>query len=596
SQPAENKRFPDFLREVRQTALEAFEHQDYPFEELVDRLGVVRDMSRNPLFDAMFILQNTEQHDMQLAGLQVNRVQTFAHQVSIFDLTLTACESNGNIHFDMEFSTDLFLKTTIERWMKHLLVLLRHIAHQPETELARFNLLNDEDQHQILVEFNHKHLQLPERSGVFHELFEETTVNNPQQIAVIEGSKQISYHRLNGRANRLARTLQTAGIGPGKRVAILANRSIEAIIGVLAVLKAGGAYIPIDSHYPEERIRFLLKDSEASALLAQADYIDTASLLTDGSMPCIHLDHEHNGLLEENIVSTATPKDTAYVIYTSGTTGAPKGVEVRHRNFTHAAFAWRSIYELDRTPARVLQMASFSFDVFSGDMARAFLNGGTLVICPDDVRIEPELLCKLMNQQQITLMESTPALIIPFMEYVYRRKYRLPSLKVLILGSDIVSAQDFYALNERFGKEMRIINSYGVTEATIDSSYYEITMSKEPYRDFVPIGMPLPNVQMYVLNKDNQVQPIGVPGELFIGGEGVAKGYWRKAELTKAKFSDPLGQGQPLYQTGDQACWLPDGTLRLYGRLDQQVKIKGYRIELEEIENALLKNEHVKEA
>ncbi|MCY9324260.1 AMP-binding protein, partial [Bacillus haynesii] len=300
-----------------------------------------------------------EQHDMQLAGLQVNRVQTFAHQVSIFDLTLTACESNGNIHFDMEFSTDLFLKTTIERWMKHLLVLLRHIAHQPETELARFNLLNDEDQHQILVEFNHKHLQLPERSGVFHELFEETTVNNPQQIAVIEGSKQISYHRLNGRANRLARTLQTAGIGPGKRVAILANRSIEAIIGVLAVLKAGGAYIPIDSHYPEERIRFLLKDSEASALLAQADYIDTASLLTDGSMPCIHLDHEQNGLLEENIVSTATPKDTAYVIYTSGTTGAPKGVEVRHRNFTHAAFAWRSIYELDRTPARVLQMASF---------------------------------------------------------------------------------------------------------------------------------------------------------------------------------------------------------------------------------------------
>ncbi|MEC0636197.1 amino acid adenylation domain-containing protein, partial [Bacillus haynesii] len=594
--PTENKCFSDFLRDVRQTALEAFEHQDYPFEELVDRLDVVRDMSRNPLFDAMFILQNMEQHDMQLAGLQVNRVPTLAHQVSIFDLTLTACESNGNIHFDMEFSTDLFLKTTIERWMKHLLVLLRHIAHQPETDLACINLLNDEDQHQILVEFNHKHLQVPERAGVFHELFEEKTANNPQQIAVIEGSKQISYHQLNSRANRLARTLQTAGIGPGKRVAILANRSIEAIIGVLAVLKAGGAYIPIDSHYPEERIRFLLKDSEASALLVQAEYIDIASLLTDGSMPCIHLDHEHDGVHEENIISTATPKDTAYVIYTSGTTGAPKGVEVRHRNFTHAAHAWRSIYELDRIPTRVLQMASFSFDVFSGDMARAFLNGGTLVLCPDDVRIEPELLCKLMNQQQITLMESTPALIVPFMEYVYRRKYRVPSLKVLILGSDIVSAQDFYTLNERFGKEMRIINSYGVTEATIDSSYYEIKMSKEPYRDFVPIGIPLPNVQMYVLNKNKQVQPIGVPGELFIGGEGVAKGYWRKAELTKAKFSDPLEQGQPLYQTGDQACWLPDGTLRLYGRLDQQVKIKGYRIELEEIENALLKNEHVKEA
>ncbi|MED2976742.1 amino acid adenylation domain-containing protein [Bacillus swezeyi] len=595
--PTENKRFTDFLKEVRQTALEAFEHQDYPFEELVDRLGVVRDMSRNPLFDAMFILQNMEQHEMELSGVQVKRVQTFAHQVSIFDLTLTACESDGNIHFEMEFSTDLFFKPTIERWMKHLLTLLRHIANQPETNLSRINMLNDADQQQILMEFNHTHLHNPERKGVFHELFERKTAENPQQIAIIEGAKQISYHQLNDRANRLARMLQTAGIGPGKRAAILANRSIEAIIGVLAVMKAGGAYIPIDSHYPEERIRFLLKDSEASVLLVQSEYIDLASLLTDGSMPYIHLDHEQDD--DEyggHIVSTSTPEDTAYVIYTSGTTGTPKGVEVRHHNFTHAALAWRSIYELDHIPARVLQMASFSFDVFAGDMARTFLNGGTLVICPDEVRIEPEQLCELMNQQQITLMESTPALIVPFMEYVYRRKCPLPSLKVLILGSDIVSAQDFYTLNERFGQKMRIINSYGVTEATIDSSYYEITMSKEPHQDFVPIGIPLPNVQMYVLNKDKQVQPIGVPGELFIGGEGVAKGYWGKAELSKAKFNDPLALGRLLYQTGDQACWLPDGTLRLYGRLDQQVKIKGYRIEPEEIENVLLKNEQVKEA
>ncbi|UOY89131.1 non-ribosomal peptide synthetase [Bacillus glycinifermentans] len=597
--PTENKRFSDFLREVRQTALEAYEHQDYPFEELVERLGVVRDMSRNPLFDAMFILQNMEQHDIRLAGLHVNRVQEIGHKVSIFDLTLSAVEeSGGEIHFEMEFSTDLFLKETVERWLKHFAELLRDIAIQPETKLSRLNMLTDDDKHKILVEFNDTQINFPEKNKLFHELFEKKAEDVPGQIAVIKGQKQISYRQLNERANQLARTLQKAGISPGKKAAVLADRSIEAVICVLAVMKAGGAYIPIDSQYPEERIRFLLKDSEAAVLL-QADYKELASHLAESGVSCIsiHLDHEeHDDPDTENLVSTASPEDTAYVIYTSGTTGTPKGVEVRHRNFTHAALAWRNIYELDRMPARVLQMASFSFDVFSGDLARALLNGGTLVICPDDVRLEPEQLSQLINQQQITFMESTPALIVPFMEYVYRRRRSLPSLRLLILGSDVIKAQDFYTLNKRFGKELRIMNSYGVTEATIDSSYYEVQMSQELREEFVPIGIPLPNVQLYVLNNDKQVQPIGIPGELYIGGEGVAKGYWGRAELSEAKFNDPFAKGQTLYQTGDQACWLPDGTLRFCGRMDKQVKIKGYRIETGEIESVILQNSHIKEA
>nr|WGE01594.1 AMP-binding protein [Bacillus velezensis] len=260
------------------------------------------------------------------------------------------------------------------------------------------------------------------------------------------------------------------------------------------------------------------------------------------------------------------------------------------------ALAWRRIYELDLIPVRVPQMASFSFDVFSGDLARALLNGGTLVICPDDVRLEPQQLYRLIDQHRITFMESTPALIVPFMEYIYRRKLAPQSVKVLVLGSDMIKSQDFYTLHERFGKEMRIINSYGVTEATIDSSYYEAEMSEEPREDDVPIGVPLPNVQMYVLNKDKQVQPIGVFGELYIGGAGVAKGYWGQPELTESAFSDPLQTGETLYRTGDQACWSPDGTLRFQGRIDKQVKIRGYRIETGEIESVLLKHDQVKEA
>ncbi|MBT2575783.1 amino acid adenylation domain-containing protein, partial [Bacillus sp. ISL-51] len=597
TQPKGGKRFTDYLEEVRKTALDAFEHQDYPFEELVEQLGMQRDMSRNPLFDAMFILQNMEKQDMRLAGLQVTRSNTFAHEVSGFDLTLSALEFKGEIDFEMEFSTELFLKETIERWMGHLMELLRHIAIEPETKLSRAAILNDEEKRKMLIDFNDTQIVFPERHKLFHQLFEEKAEETPQHPAVIEGAKQISYSQLNERANQLARTLQKNGFGPGKRAAVLANRSIEAIVSVLAIMKAGGAYIPVDSHYPEERIRYLLKDSGASVLFVQAEYQELAARLAENNVFHIQLEDENQyDFCTENLDPTASPEDSAYIIYTSGTTGTPKGVEVRNRNFTHAALAWRSIYELEHMPVRVLQMASFSFDVFSGDLARALLNSGTLVICPDDVRIEPEQLCRLINEQHITFMESTPALIVPFMEYVYRRKLPLPDLKLLVLGSDMIKAQDFYTLHKRFGEEMRIINSYGVTEATIDSAYYEVRMSGEPRVDDVPIGIPLPNVQMYVLNKDKQVQPIGVPGELYIGGEGVAKGYWGKPDLTESAFSDPFQKGQTLYQTGDQACWLPDGTLRFQGRIDKQVKIRGYRIETGEIESVLLQNSEVKEA
>ncbi|WP_047478576.1 non-ribosomal peptide synthetase, partial [Bacillus siamensis] len=597
TEPKGDKRFTDYLAEVRQAALEAYEHQDYPFEELVERLGVQRDMSRNPLFDAMFILQNMEREEINLAGLKASRSEHTEHDVSSFDLTLSAAESDGNIRFEMEFSTELFMKETIERWMGHLLNLLRHVAAEPEVTLSKADMLTEEEKQKILTEFNNTQTEFSEKHKLFHQLFEAKAAETPHQTAVIEGTQQISYSQLNERANRLARTLHKNGFGPGKRAAILANRSIEAIVSVLAVMKSGGAYIPIDSHYPKERIRYLLKDSAASVLLVQSEYKELASQLADHNLLLIQLDHEDQyDICAENIHSSVSPDDTAYIIYTSGTTGTPKGVEVRNRSFTHAALAWRSIYELDRIPVKVLQMASFSFDVFSGDLARALLNGGTLVICPDDVRLEPKQLYQLIDQHSITFMESTPALIVPFMEYIYRRKLALQSVKVLVLGSDMIKAKDFYTLHKRFGENMRIINSYGVTEATIDSSYYEAKMSEKPREDDVPIGVPLPNVQMYVLNKDKQVQPIGVFGELYIGGTGVAKGYWGQPELTKGAFSDPLQTGEILYRTGDQACWLPDGTLRFQGRIDKQVKIRGYRIETGEIESVLLKHDQVKEA
>ncbi|MEC1406796.1 fengycin non-ribosomal peptide synthetase FenC [Bacillus halotolerans] len=597
TRPEGGKPFTQFLQEVRETALEAYEHQDYPFEELVDKLGVTRDMSRNPVFDAMFILQNMDKQDIHLGDIKA-RPANVIHQISVFDMTLMAAESDGVIKCDMEFSTDVFMRTTIERWTAHFTEFLRAATSNPNTTLSQVDILSEKEKQKILIELNKTHVECSQTDTVFHRMFEKRAEETPEHIAVIDGEKQISYRHLNEKANRLARTLQEKGKETQPIVAVLAERSIDAIVGILAVMKAGGVYIPIDSHYPKARVEYLLKDSGAEILLLQNEVKHLIAGSDIGDISRISLDDESFYEAKRcNLSSSPAPEDSAYIIYTSGTTGAPKGVIVTHHNFAHAVLAWRSIYQLDQMPVRLLQMASFSFDVFSGDLARTLANGGTLVICPDETRLEPAELYALMNRQRITIMESTPALIVPFMEYVYRNQLSLPDLDILILGSDMVKAHDFKTLADRFGNKMRLINSYGVTEATIDSSYYEMNMGEEYSGDSVPIGIPLPNVKLYVLSQTDQIQPIGIAGELCIGGAGIAKGYHGKFELTEKKFTEnPFVPGERLYRTGDLACWLPNGTLRLLGRIDHQVKINGYRIETEEIESVLLQTGLVNEA
>ncbi|MCY9093327.1 fengycin non-ribosomal peptide synthetase FenC, partial [Bacillus mojavensis] len=597
ARPEGGKPFAQFLQEVREIALAAYEHQDYPFEELVDKLGVTRDMSRNPVFDTMFILQNMDKQDIHLGDIKA-RPANVIHQISVFDMTLIAAESDGVIKCDMEFSTDVFMRTTIERWAAHFTEFLRAATSNPNTTLSQVNILSEKEKQKILIELNKPHVECSQTDTVFHRMFEKRAEETPEHIAVIDGEKQISYRHLNEKANRLARTLQEKGKEKQPIVAVLAERSIDAIVGILAVMKAGGVYIPIDSHYPKARIEYLLKDSGAEILLLQNEVKHLISGSDIGDISRVCLDDESSYEAKScNLASSPVPEDSAYIIYTSGTTGAPKGVIVTHRNFAHAVLAWRRIYQLDQMPVRLLQMASFSFDVFSGDLARTLANGGTLVICPDDTRLEPAELYALMNRQRITIMESTPVLIVPFMEYVYRNQLSLSDLDILILGSDMVKAHDFQTMAERFGGKMRLINSYGVTEATIDSSYYEMNMGEEYSGDSVPIGIPLPNVKLYVLSQTDQIQPIGIAGELCIGGAGVAKGYHGKFELTEKKFTEnPFVPGERLYRTGDLACWLPNGTLRLLGRIDHQVKINGYRIETEEIESVLLQTGLVNEA
>ncbi|AFC30793.1 Tyrocidine synthetase 3 [Paenibacillus mucilaginosus 3016] len=427
-----------------------------------------------------------------------------------------------------------------------------------------------------------------------HELFEDQAERTPHEPAVLFGDEMLTYSELNREANRLARTLRTHGVGADRPAAIMVHRSARMVIGILAILKAGGAYVPVDPEYPEERIRYLLEDCGASVLVTERELEARAAF--GGTVVLLDEEAAYSGD-SANLEPVCDDSHLAYIIYTSGTTGKPKGVMIEHRQLAAAAAAWNEAYRLREEGVRVLQWASFSFDVFTGDLVRALLHGGRLILCPAGIRMDPAGIYELMARHRATFFESTPALILPFMDYVQDRGLDLGFLKLLVLGSDICPPEAFATLQQRWGRQMRILNSYGVTEACIDSSFYEGTEAEPAARRTLPIGRPLPGVRMYIVDEHLALQPAGIPGELYIGGHGVGRGYWNREELTAERFgADPFQPEGRMYRTGDLARWLPDGNIEYLGRMDQQVKIRGFRIETGEVEAAILQFPGVKEA
>ncbi|MGW8443542.1 non-ribosomal peptide synthase/polyketide synthase [Paenibacillus sp. S33] len=625
SYPAAGKTFLDYLKEIKETTLGAFEHQNYPFEELVDKVNVARDLSRNPLFDTMFALQNTENLEIQLPGLHLS---TYASEeiVSKFDLSLDVTEIEEGLEYLFEYATALYKTETVEKLAAHYLQLLESILRNPSATIAELGILTPAEKEQILGAFNPAQ---PEAApaAAFHRLFEEQAERTPEAAAVVYESDRLTYAELNERANRLAATLRASGIGRESIVGILAERSVDLLVAVLAVWKAGGAYVPLDPDYPADRVRFMLEDSGAKVLLTQTALRERAEAwLGEEELALaavLYLDDETSyseertnapigsGKLTDAVddgdeshqnVGTdsfheARPEDLAYVIYTSGTTGKPKGVMIEHRSLVNTAAGYRREYRLDQFPVRLLQLASFSFDVFVGDIARTLYNGGTMVIVPKDDRIDPSRLHHWMERERVTIFESTPALIVPFLEYVHEQRLDMSWMELLITSSDSCSVADYRTLQERFGSLFRIINAYGVTEAAIDSSFYDEELAKLPQTGNVPIGKAWLNAKFYIVDAHLNPVPVGVLGELVIGGVGVARGYLNRPELTEEKFVDsPFAAGERLYRTGDLARWMEDGNVDFIGRIDNQVKIRGYRIETGEIEAKLLSVGGVKEA
>lgn len=591
SNPRGDKTFKNFLGELKKITVDAFDNQDFQFEELIEVLNVRRDTSRNPIFDVMFSIENIESKNISIDSVEIEDYKR-ENTISKFDLTLNAVENTDNIYFSFEYCKKLFRKDTIERMANHYINILKSITNKPDIELDKLDILTDIEK-ELFIDTNTNLCEYP-KDKTFYMLFEEQVERTPEKIAVVYKDKVLTYRELNAKANQLARHLRNIGVESESKVGILLDRGLDMIVAVIGVMKSGGAYIPLDESYPEERINFILNDCQAMALIVNGNLYH--SLEFSGNIIDIYDDNISKND-QENLVPISFYNNLIYIIYTSGTSGNPKGVMLEHRNITNIAFAWKEDYKLEEMDVNVLQFASFSFDVFCGDLCRALLNGGKLSICSTEERSDIKALYNIIENQKITIFESTPSLIVELMKYIHKNNLPLNNLKLLILGSDVCKMEDFKRINNQFGKNIRILNSYGLTETAIDSSFFEMRNSKVLNSINVPIGRPMKNNKFYILDKNLNYLPLSVSGELYIGGEGVARGYVNNEALTSEKFiQNPFVKGEMLYKTGDLARWILDGNVEFIGRKDNQVKIRGFRIEISEIENILMTYNGIEEA
>ncbi|MBN3876527.1 amino acid adenylation domain-containing protein [Nostoc sp.] len=571
-----NPSFSELLSRVRQIALGAYSHQELPFEMLVEALQPERDLSHPPLFQVMFVLQNTPMSGVELAGLTISSLNAQS-TIAKFDLTLSMHNSSAGLVGIWEYNTDLFDASTIERMSRHFVTLLSGIVANPEERISQLPLLSQTEQQQLLVEWNNTQADYPVDKCI-HQLFEEQSLSTPDAIAVVFENQQLTYQQLNCCANHLAHYLQSLGIKPDTLVGICVERSIEMVVGLLGSLKAGGAYLPLDPEYPNERLAFMLEDAQVSILLTQQRLIDR---LPEHQAKLICLDEAWEQIAQnnqDNPTSEVKAFHLANLIYTSGSTGKPKGVMVEHKGLCNLAQAQIQTFGLT-SDSRVLQFASFSFDASISEILMALGSGATLYLGTKDSLLPGKPLIEQLRDRSITHITLPPSALAVMPES------ELSALQTIIVAGEACSSE----LIRQWSAGRNFFNAYGPTEASVCATIAKCTEDDNK----ISIGKAIANVQVYILDEYLQPVPIGVPGELHIGGTGLSRGYLNRPELTKEKFiPNPFkGAGESnLYKTGDLARYLPDGNIEYLGRIDNQVKIRGFRIELGEIKELL--NQH----
>ena len=590
--PYQVKSFKDFLNEVNMNSLNAFENQDYQFENLVDKLQIPRDLSRNPLFDVMFVWQNMDMPDININGLNIHCYEYKNDKVK-FDLELKAFEENEEIKLILEYCTQLFRKETIEKMTNHYINILAQLIKDETIKIADIDILSGDEKKQLIEEFNDTKIEYPKNKSL-KDLFEEQVERTPDNIAVVFEDKQLSFIELNDRANQLARFLEKEGVERNHIVAIRVEPSLETIISILAVLKVGAAYLPIDYEFPKERVNFIFEDSKCKLLLTKA-YLNE-ELNFDGKVINIEDDILYKGD-SSNLKIEVGCNDLAYVIYTSGTTGLPKGVLIENHSVVNYVSWFKRKAKMSSSDKTILT-SSFAFDLGYTGLYSALLTGCEMHIMAKDFYLSTYELIEYINKNNITYMKTTPSMFNLLVNSISDRSQNINecSLRLLVLGGEEINLEDVEKFNKMFPLT-EFINHYGPTETTIGSIAYKIDFEKfNEYKLNPLIGYPIDNTKVFILNSSLKPVPIGVIGEIYITGEGLAKGYLNRTELDADKFIDTpfeLNDYTRMYKTGDLGRYNWEGAIEFVGRKDNQIKIRGYRVELGEIENQILQHESV---
>jgi amino acid adenylation domain-containing protein/non-ribosomal peptide synthase protein (TIGR01720 family) len=586
--------FSQHLRTQRSILLEAYEHQDYPFAKLIEKLNVKRDVSMSALVTTTFNLERP------IDVPEMYGLQTKLHAQPIgfadYDLSFNVTEIGDELMLDCDYNTDLFDAATIDRLLEHFQTLLQGLVADPEQSLSQLPLLTAAQKQQLLVEWNNTQIDYPNGKCI-HQLFEAQVQKTPDAVAVEFAGQKLTYDELNCRANQLAHYLQSLGVKPEVLVGICVERSLKMLVGILGILKAGGAYLPLDPAYPPERLGYMLSDAQVSVLLTTAKL--QANLPTHlAEVVCLDTDWlEISRQSDANPVSDVQPENLVYVIYTSGSTGKSKGVLISHQGLVNHSCAIVKDYQLTVSD-RILQFASLSFDVAAEEIFPTWLSGAILVLRPTEIPTIADF-AQFVQEAKITVLNLPVSYWQEWVNQMPQASWP-ENVRLLIVGSDKVQLEQFVIWQKHVDNNVNWRNAYGPTEATITATVYSSALSsKATNTNFLPIGLPIANTQIYILDRHLQPVPIGVKGELHIGGAGLARGYLNRPELTADKFiPNPFdnSQNSKIYKTGDLARYLPDGTIEFIGRIDHQVKIRGFRIELGEIETVLTQHPQVQES
>jgi len=599
--PKGSKKFIEFIKEVKENTLAAFDNQDYQYEQLVEKLNVHRDLSRNPLFDTMFVMQNISNNEISIKELKFTSLD-LDYKTSKFDFKLEAMEWDEEIRMGIEYKTKLFEKSTMENLAKHYICILRSIVNNPEAYISDVSLMDDEEVKDVVWNFNQSIADIKDTRNII-QIFEEQVERIPDKIALVCGNVKLTFRQLNNMANSLAWLLVSKGTKPGDKIGIFTEQSHRMVISILGVLKTGAAYLPLDTEFPKERIEYMLEDSGARILLSHGEFskmISFAGEVIDLDCETEYIEHT------SNIPDIRKNTDPAYVIYTSGTTGKPKGVVIEDHNLVNYVNWFKNKFSIS-TEDKTAIVSSLCFDLAYTAFYSALMCGSEIHLISKDEYSDPQILIPYLKENKITYIKSTPSL---FNIMVNSGAFATPgvckNLRLVVLGGEKINLNDVEMFNKLYPGTI-IVNHYGPTETTIGAIAQVIDFEQfDLYKQHPVIGKPIDNMRVYILDRNLRPVPVGVKGEIYISGAGVARGYLNKPDLTKERFvqnpfvdeaTDPLNQKfNTMYRTGDMGRYLADGSIEFIARADNQVKIRGYRIEPGEIEERLLSYKSVNEA